>query len=111
MSRNNTRTTVHAARRRRRSSNPFVHIRRILETRLRELLAIQQKLTTPAPTGMALLASTPERVQIGCRIDEARELADRIGALAYQRYGQMLTLSEKLVAAADSATGGHDGCE
>jgi len=102
---------TYAARRRRRSSNPFVHIRHILEARLRELLALQQKLTTTAPTGLALLASTPERVQIGCRIDETRELADRIGALAYERYGQMLTLSEKLVSAADSATGGRDGSE
>ncbi len=104
MSRKKSGPSLRSLRRKARTSNPFVHIRRVLEARLRELIALQDKIAANKATGLALLASTPERVEIGSRIAEAREIADRIGALAYERYGQLLTLSDRLVASAGRST-------
>jgi hypothetical protein len=69
----------------------FESIRQLLATRAREIAAIERadELLRIEPLGFG---SSIERLVPMARLDEVTELATRISVLAYERYGQALTL-------------------
>lgn len=78
----------------RRAGRVFRDLRRLLSHRLAELAAGEP---TADITGAKFsLGRSIESLEKHARMAEARELADRIAALAYRDYGEPLVLADQL---------------